>query len=103
MATKKLLKSKSKNISDWYNDVILKAELADYAPVKGCMIIRPYGYALWESIQTYLDKLIKDRGVKNAYFPLFIPMSYLQKEKDLLMVVVKNWLKTWLSDQLLKP
>jgi len=82
MATKKLLKSKSKNISDWYNDVILKAELADYAPVKGCMIIRPYGYALWESIQTYLDKLIKDRGVKNAYFPLFIPMSYLQKEKD---------------------
>ncbi|TRZ49120.1 MAG: proline--tRNA ligase, partial [Dehalococcoidia bacterium] len=82
MADKKLLKSKSENISDWYNDVVLKAELADYAPVKGCMVIRPYGYALWESVQSYMDKLIKDRGVENSYFPLFIPMSYLQKEKD---------------------
>ncbi|PIR26115.1 MAG: proline--tRNA ligase [Candidatus Brennerbacteria bacterium CG11_big_fil_rev_8_21_14_0_20_43_10] len=73
---------KSENISKWYTDVILQAELADYAPVKGCMVIRPYGYALWESIQTFLDKLIKQRGVKNAYFPLFIPESYLKKEKE---------------------
>ncbi len=82
METKKLLKSKSKNVSDWYNDVVLKAELADYAPVKGCMVIRPYGYALWEQVQQYMDKLIKDRGVENSYFPMFIPMSYLEKEKD---------------------
>ena len=82
MSDKKLLKSKSKNIANWYNDVVLKAELADYAPIKGCMVIRPYGYALWEQIQQYLDKLIKDRGVENSYFPIFIPMSYLEKEKD---------------------
>lgn len=79
---KKELKKKSENISDWYNDVVLKAELADYAPVKGCMVIRPYGYAIWENIQAYLDKQFKSIGVQNAYFPLFIPMSFLQKEKE---------------------
>lgn len=79
---KKELKKKSENISDWYNDVVLKAELADYAPVKGCMVIRPYGFAIWESIQAYLDKQFKSIGVQNAYFPLFIPMSFLQKEKE---------------------
>lgn len=76
------LKDRNVDLSEWYNDVVLKSELADYAPVKGCMVIRPYGYALWESIQSFLDKLIKDRGVKNAYFPLFIPMHFLQKEKE---------------------
>lgn len=70
------------NLSEWFNDVVLKSELADYAPVKGCMVIRPYGYAIWEGIQQFMDKLIKDRGVKNAYFPLFIPMHFLEKEKD---------------------
>ncbi|MBI2464824.1 proline--tRNA ligase [Candidatus Shapirobacteria bacterium] len=70
------------SLSEWFNDVVLKAELADYAPVKGCMVIRPYGYALWESIQQFMDKLIKERGVKNAYFPLFIPMHFLEKEKE---------------------
>ncbi|OGG16377.1 proline--tRNA ligase [Candidatus Gottesmanbacteria bacterium RIFCSPHIGHO2_02_FULL_39_14] len=79
---KKELKKKSENLSDWYNDVILKAELADYAPVKGCMIIRPYGYNIWENIQSYLDKKFKNLGVKNAYFPLFIPNSFLHKEKE---------------------
>ncbi len=79
---KKLLKKRSVNLSEWYNDVILKAELADYAPVKGCMIIRPYGYALWEAIQQFLDKLIKERKVKNAYFPIFIPESFINKEKE---------------------
>ena len=79
---KKFLKTKSENLSEWYTDVILKAELADYAPVKGCMVIRPYGYALWESIQKFMDPLIKEHGVKNAYFPLFIPESYLNKEKE---------------------
>jgi prolyl-tRNA synthetase len=79
---KKELKKKSENISDWYTDVILKSELADYAPVKGCMVIRPYGYALWECIQGFMDRLIKEKGVKNAYFPLFIPESFLKKEKE---------------------
>jgi prolyl-tRNA synthetase len=79
---KKFLKDFNTDLSEWFTDVILKAELADYAPVKGCMVIRPYGYAIWENIQTFLDKLIKDRGVKNAYFPLFVPMHYLQKEKE---------------------
>lgn len=79
---KKEIHKKSQDISAWYTDVILRAELGDYAPVKGCMVIRPYGYALWEGIQKYLGDLIKERGVKNAYFPLFIPESYLKKEKE---------------------
>ena len=79
---KSQLKDFKTDLSEWFTDVILKAELADYAPVKGCMVIRPYGYALWEGIQEFLGKLIKEKGVKNAYFPLFIPMHYLQKEKE---------------------
>lgn len=79
---KSQLKDFNKDLSEWFNDVVLKAELADYAPVKGCMVIRPYGYALWEGIQSFFDKLIKYKGVQNAYFPLFIPMHYLQKEKE---------------------
>jgi prolyl-tRNA synthetase len=79
---KSQLKDFNKDLSEWFTDVVLKAELADYAPVKGCMVIRPYGYALWEGIQSFLDKLIKEKGVQNAYFPLFIPMHYLQKEKE---------------------
>lgn len=80
--SKKQLADFNTNLSDWFNDIVLQAELADYAPVKGCMVIRPYGYALWENIQSFMDKIIKDKGVKNAYFPLFIPMHYLEKEKD---------------------
>ena len=79
---KKEIVKKSKDFSRWYTDVILKAELADYAPVKGCMVIRPYGYALWEGVQKYLGQKIKDSGVDNAYFPLFIPHSFLEKEKE---------------------
>ena len=79
---KKELIKKSKDFSGWYTDVILKSKLADYAPVKGCMVIRPYGYALWENMQANLDAMIKKAGVKNAYFPLFIPYSFLQKEKE---------------------
>ena len=60
----------------------LEAELADYSPVKGCMVIRPYGYAIWEQVQSSLDKMIKETGHENAYFPLFIPESFLQKEKE---------------------
>lgn len=79
---KKELKKKSENISDWYTDVVLKAELADYAPVKGCMVIRPYGYALWEHVQDIFNRMMKAEGVQNAYFPLFIPYSLLEKEKE---------------------
>jgi prolyl-tRNA synthetase len=79
---KKEIVKKSVDLSAWYTDVILKAKLADYAPVKGCMVIRPYGYALWERIQVFLDRMIKDKGIENAYFPIFIPESFLQKEKE---------------------
>jgi prolyl-tRNA synthetase len=70
----------SENFPEWYNDVVLKAELADYSPVRGCMIIRPYGYAIWESMQAELDKYIKATGHSNVYFPLFVPKSLLDKE-----------------------
>jgi prolyl-tRNA synthetase len=70
------------SFSDWYTDVILRAELADYSPVRGCMVIRPYGYALWEHMQAALDQRIKATGHRNAYFPLFIPENLLQKEAD---------------------
>ncbi len=73
---------KESDRSKWYTDTIIQTELADYAPVKGCMVIRPYGYALWENIQKALDKMIKDTGHQNAYFPLFIPESFLNKEKE---------------------
>ncbi|MBU1327307.1 proline--tRNA ligase [Patescibacteria group bacterium] len=79
---KKELKKRSDNLSDWYTDVILKAELADYAPVKGTMVIRPYGYALWEAVQEIFNRMMRTRGVENAYFPLFIPHSLLEKEKE---------------------
>jgi len=70
------------NFSMWYNQVVRKAELADYAPVRGCMIIRPYGYALWENIQHLLDARFKETGVVNAYFPLLIPRSFLEREAE---------------------
>ena len=79
---KKELKKKSENLSDWYTDVILKATLADYGPVKGTMVIRPYGYALWEKVQEIFNGMIRPAGVENAYFPLFIPYSLLEKEKE---------------------
>ncbi len=73
---------RSQDFSKWYIDVVLRAELADYSPVKGCMVIRPYGYAIWELIQQALDKRIKATGHVNAYFPLFIPEGLLNKEAE---------------------
>ncbi|MGH2627109.1 MAG: proline--tRNA ligase, partial [Anaerolineales bacterium] len=73
---------RSQDFSQWYLDMVLKAELADYGPVKGCMVIRPYGYAVWELMQAEMDRRIKDTGHVNAYFPLFIPKGFLQKEAD---------------------
>src|SRR5213080_3346341 len=72
----------SEDFSRWYLDVVKKAELADYSPVKGCMVIRPYGYAIWERMQQELDARIKATGHVNAYFPLFIPNSLLTKEAE---------------------
>lgn len=70
------------NFAQWYTDVVLKTELVDYGPVKGTMVIRPYGYAIWENIQKDLDERFKKTGSKNAYFPLLIPMSYFTKEAE---------------------
>jgi len=78
----KKLTPKSENYSDWYNQLVQRAELADYAPVRGCMVVRPYGWALWENIQDELDSRFKATGHVNAAFPLFIPMSFLEKEKE---------------------
>jgi prolyl-tRNA synthetase len=75
------LPSRTEDFSEWYNQLVLKAELADYAPVRGCMVVRPYGWALWENIQAALDKRFKATGHVNAAFPLFIPMSFLEREK----------------------
>ena len=72
----------SEDFARWYTDVVQQAALADYAPVKGCMVIRPYGYAIWERVQAGLDKMIKDTGHENAYFPLFIPESFMKKEAE---------------------
>jgi prolyl-tRNA synthetase len=72
----------SENFSDWYNDVVLRAQLVDRGPAKGTMVIRPYGYRLWELLQAALDARIKETGHENAYFPLFIPESYLRREAE---------------------
>ena len=71
-----------KDFPQWYTDVVLKTRLVDYGPVKGTMVIRPYGYAVWELIQKQLDEMFKAEGVQNAYFPLLIPMSFLSKEAE---------------------
>ena len=70
------------DFAQWYTDIVLKAELADYSATKGCIVIRPYGYEIWEKIQEYTDKKFKETGVKNTSFPILIPESLLQKEKD---------------------
>ncbi len=70
------------DFSKWYTDVVLRAKLADYSPVRGSMVIRPYGYGLWENMQSHLDGRIKESGCENAYFPLFIPQSFLMKEAE---------------------
>ncbi|MBI9057034.1 MAG: proline--tRNA ligase [Labilibaculum sp.] len=78
----KVLTSRSENYSQWYNDLVIKADLAENSAVRGCMIIKPYGYAIWEKMQAQLDKMFKETGHQNAYFPLLIPKSFLSKEAD---------------------
>ncbi|MEY3600244.1 MAG: hypothetical protein RLZZ463_1021, partial [Bacteroidota bacterium] len=76
----KNLTSRSQDYSKWYNELVVKADLAENSGVRGCMVIKPYGYAIWEKMQAALDQMFKDTGHENAYFPLFIPKSYLSKE-----------------------
>src|SRR5260221_5764786 len=76
----KEITSRAQDYSQWYNDLVIKGELADYSAVRGCMVIKPYGFALWENMRDALDKMFKDTGHVNAYFPLFIPKSFLSKE-----------------------
>jgi len=82
MADNKGLTTRAADFSAWYNEVIARAELADYSPVRGCMVIRPNGYAIWEQMQRALDQMFKDTGHQNAYFPLFIPQSFLAREAE---------------------
>ncbi len=77
----KEITSREKDYSQWYNDLVLKGELADYSAVRGCMVIKPYGYALWENMRDVLDKMFKDTGHQNAYFPLFVPKSLFEAEE----------------------
>jgi len=78
----KEITSRSEDYSQWYNDLVLKGGLADYSAVRGCMVIKPYGFALWENMRDNLDRMFKETGHQNAYFPLFIPKSFLSKEAD---------------------
>src|SRR3981081_1708264 len=74
---------RAEDYSQWYNDLVIKGSLADYSAVRGCMVIKPYGFALWENMRDQLDKMFKDTGHVNAYFPLFIPKSFLAREEEM--------------------
>ena len=76
----KEITTRAEDYSQWYNDIIIKGGLADYSAVRGCMVIKPYGFALWEKMRDTLDKMFKETGHVNAYFPLFIPKSFLSRE-----------------------
>src|ERR1700743_3535366 len=76
----KEITSRDQDYSQWYNDLVIKGGLADHSEVKGCMVIKPYGFALWENMRDQLDRMFKETGHVNAYFPLFIPKSFLSKE-----------------------
>ena len=82
MAELKELTSRNVDYSQWYQDLVIKADLAENSAVRGCMVIKPYGYAIWEKMQAELDRMFKETGHQNAYFPLLIPKSFLSKEAD---------------------
>ena len=86
----KILTNRNDDYAQWYNDLILKSGLADYSAVKGCMVIKPHGYALWENMRDELDKQFKATGHQNAYFPLFIPKSFLSKEAAHVKALPRN-------------
>jgi len=74
--------TREQDYAEWYQQVIKASDLAEHSPVRGCMVIKPWGYAIWENIVRVLDGMFKATGVKNAYFPLFIPLSFLEKEAE---------------------
>ena len=82
MAKDKKLTPQAEDFSAWYNEVVQRAELADHSPVRGSMVIRPWGYGIWELMQRALDDMFKETGHENAYFPLLIPMSFIEREKE---------------------
>jgi len=82
MSDEKKLTPRGEDFAAWYNEVVLRAELADYSPVRGSMVIRPWGYGIWELMQRALDDMFKETGHENAYFPLLIPMSFIEREKE---------------------
>ena len=90
----------NEDFAQWYTDICLKAELVDYSAVKGCVILRPYGYAIWENIMHLLDRRFKETGHENVAMPLFIPESLLQKEKDLSLIHICKQLRHALGHQL---
>ena len=77
----KEISTRENDYSQWYNDLVIKGGLADYSAVRGCMVIKPYGYALWENMQKELDRMFKETGHENAYFPLFVPKSLFEAEE----------------------
>lgn len=86
----KELTSRGEDYSKWYNDLVVKADLADHSAVRGCMVIKPYGYGIWENMQKALDKMFKDTGHQNAYFPLFIPKSLFEAEEKMQKDLLRN-------------
>ncbi|MCH2461016.1 MAG: proline--tRNA ligase, partial [Gemmatimonadetes bacterium] len=82
MAESKKLPARDEDFANWYNEVVQRSELADYSPVRGSMVIRPWGYGIWENMQSALDKMFKETGHENAYFPLLIPLSFIEREKE---------------------
>ena len=80
--TEEKLPTRAEDFSEWYNQLVIKSDLADYAPVRGCMVVKPYGWALWENITSWLDKEFKATGHVNAAFPTLIPLSFFEKEKE---------------------
>ena len=83
----KKLTPRAEDYSRWYNELVVRADLAEQSGVRGCMVIKPYGYAIWEKMHDYLDRRFKETGHQNAYFPIFIPKSYFSKDfcSDLLL------------------
>jgi prolyl-tRNA synthetase len=77
----KVLTSREEDYAQWYNDLVLKSDLAEHSAVRGCMVIKPYGFTLWENMKDVLDKMFKDTGHVNAYFPLFVPKSLFEAEE----------------------
>ena len=95
--SKKLTK-RAEDYSKWYNEIIVKSDLAENSAVRGCMVIKPYGFAIWENMQKELDRMFKETGHQNAYFPLFVPKSLFEAEEKMLRVLRKSVLLLLIID-----